>query len=219
MDEVIAPRVLAANIARPGLISIFGGEFKADGHTIVSAPVLQNHLLDQLEVARDLGWPKEVRVAYPEALVWVSGVLSAHPFIGGTPVSRALAAFSHIAARGDNSTGHLELFWAMMGLEALYCDRTEALKRQHIDKAAVVFGPLSENKKRVRRLYDFRSSLVHGGMSIPYSFTGDYDDTGIDSFHHELYEAESIAYLLLLASLQFLVRRKRVDLQFTYKLA
>ena len=107
----------------------------------------------------------------------------------------------------------------MMGLEAIYCDGTEGLKKQLFEKASVLFGPLSENRRRIRGLYDFRSAFVHGSKDIPYAFTTDFDDHGVESFQTELFGASSVAFLLLVASLQFMVSKDMNGLDFRYVLA
>lgn len=105
----------------------------------------------------------------------------------------------------------------MMGLEALYCDGHEGLKKQLFDKAAVLFGPLVDNRKTIRSLYDFRSGLVHGSTAIPYAFCEDYESDNVHKFHNESHQSQSIAFLLLIASLQWLVGNNKDDLIFEYK--
>jgi hypothetical protein len=218
METCLPNCILAANIAKPGVISMMGGFLTVDGHSIISAPILENFLLEHLDFARALGWPREIEVSYSDALKWVDKILENQPLVASTPIGRALAAFSQVAASEKHHGNHLQLFWAMMALEALYCEGTEALKRQLFEKAAIIFGPLTDNKKRIRSLYDFRSAFVHGSLEMPYSFTFYHEDTAVDSFHDDLHEAESISYLLLIASLQFLVRNDRTDLNFKYHL-
>lgn len=216
--EHLSISVLSANISSPGVISCIGGGFLAEDRFIMSAPTLSNYLLETLELARELGWPREEPVSYATSRMWTEQVMKGGDLIAQNESQRALAAFSNIAARGRREDSGLEIFWAIMGLEALYCKGTEGLKKQLFEKASVLFGEIEDNKKKIRRMYDVRSSYVHGSLNMPYSFTRDSENEESEYFYKTVSEAESTSFLLLVATLQYLVSINSPHLEFEYKL-
>lgn len=218
IDELIPIGILASNISYPGALRCSSGEIRVGSNVLVSTPECANYLAEYLDDARQLGWPKEIPVSFKQAVQWVTRTLERSPHVGSDRVSRALSAFSHIAASSEFSSSSLTLFWAMMGLESLYCDGYERLKKQIFDKASVLFGPLTDNKKVIRSLYDFRSAFVHGSTNIPYAFCDDYESDDVNSFHADVHKSQSIAFLLLIVSLQWLVKSNKDNLTFEYRI-
>lgn len=217
-ENILQRQVFAAQISNPGLIRVAGGGVHVDENLFCSSPTLDSQLFEELEFARKLGWPKEILVSFEQALEWLTPFFDKDPTFSTCKTSRALAAFSQIATKSKTSSD-LDIFWAMMGLESLFCDSTEGLKKQLFDKASVIFGPLETNKKRIRKLYDFRSSFIHGTTNLPYAFTDDHDNDSIRKYSDDLSESESIAFLLLVATLQFLVKENIQELNFEYKIS
>ena len=59
------------------------------------------------------------------------------------------------------------LFWSLSGLEALFVEGDTGITQQLNDKIQIFLGEIESDKRRLKKLYNFRSSLIHGGMNIP----------------------------------------------------
>ncbi len=218
-DTVVPQCLLAANISNPGGIDYSEGAISVGDIPFTSTSSVRNNLKDDLTYARELGWPEAPQVTYIEAASWVQAILDDCIATSNSRVTRALAAFSRISGtEGVYRDNRLSLFWAMMGLEALYCEGTDGLKKQLFDKAAVLFGELKDNKRRIRKLYDFRSKFIHGNADIPFSFADEYESDDLKYFEKEIEEATSIAFNLLICTLQYLAKNNLSELNFGYTL-
>jgi hypothetical protein len=207
--------LLASNISNPGVLSCEATGVSIGDFSLVCSGSQRSGLRYYLPEARKFGWPKEIKVSFCEAEKWVDRIVNQNSEVAKTPVARALAAFSHIALEG-RADNNLSIMWAMMGLEALYCDGNEGLKKQLFEKASVIFGPIKDYKRKIRGLYDFRSAFVHGSLDMPYSFTSGLAFDSVDEFFENLGVSRSISYMLLLASIQYLVSTERTVLDFEY---
>jgi hypothetical protein len=136
--------------------------------------------------------------------------------IGRTRVGRALAALTHVFEERESLNPGPRLLWALLGLEALYCDGKEGLKAQLIRKAQLLLGPFSSHKKSMSKLYDYRSRFVHGGLDLPISYRYRADDEDAGKFLEEAEDAAAFATVTLLASVQELVRRNWQTLDFDF---
>lgn len=207
--------LLASNISSPGSVSYKGGYVKVEEDIYFTLSARNNYILEGAEFV-SLGWPKTFTVSFENAWSWVNNILASSPDVGNSKASRALAAYSMIACGAEEWRSQLLLFWAMMGLEALYCEGSDGLKRQLYEKSQVILGPINENKKLIKKMYDTRSDFIHGSMNIPYVHTHNYDSGEADQFRQEIFQASRLAIQMLFATLQFMVLNERDDLNFTY---
>ena len=110
------------------------------------------------------------------------------------------------------------MFWALIGIETLYCSGKEGLSEQIFNKTQVVLGEIKDYKKRVKQMYDFRSRLVHGDLDVsPLHY--DLDDVDEQQFQQNLYDSAILAVAILTTTLQQMVKRDKVNLRFQYVLA
>jgi len=109
----------------------------------------------------------------------------------------------------------LDLVWSMIGLEALYEKGNADITSQLVEKTQALFGPQADFKKDVRRMYDYRSRLVHGDLDFPGHFF-EYLDEG---FSEESGRYAAIASAILVATLQEMCLRGIYSLEFKYSLS
>lgn len=118
-----------------------------------------------------------------------------------TEIERAINAFSYIFSRHYIENVPISLFWTISGLEALFVRGEVGITQQLNDKIQVFLGNIEENKKRLKKLYNYRSSLIHGGLNIPINHTVFEDE----KYQNELYEMNALAAVVLVASLQKII--------------
>ena len=131
-------------------------------------------------------------------------------------VGRAIAALSYLIKHKAKDEHELALVWALLGLEALYGDSNVGLKAQLLGKSEAFLGPREVNKKKFGWMYDFRSRLIHGDVDLPFAHN-DFDATPeFEGFWADLWECETLATAILLATLQKLCLAKAYRLEFNY---
>jgi hypothetical protein len=209
--SLIGHLALAAAIAKPGLLSLSEGVVLVDGERITSSPATDTGgIWLAADHAREHAWPPLSSIPILKTFAWL---VAAPGFREGAPrgrLGRALCALSHILTEHSR----LNLLWAALGLEALYCDAPHGLAPQLLTRSAALLGRPVEFKRQVSRMYNFRSRLVHGDMDFPLSYS-----EGAREFLEEEYEmgaiaSERAAVALLIATLQRLVEANGVGLRF-----
>jgi hypothetical protein len=205
--------LLCACLAKPGAVYTDEAAVWANQVAHGTVPAFYGSLEAAVRTARELKWPTLDTVAIPDIWAWAAQLPG---FADGMPqgrIGRAIAGLSHLVVT-ETSAG---LVWALIGLEALYCRGVGNLKRQLMEKSEVLLGPRREFKRRFDKMYDFRSRLVHGDVNLPLLFST-FSTTEHQQYDHELYEAESIASAMLLATVHEMVRRRWYDLNYGYSL-
>ena len=113
----------------------------------------------------------------------------------------------------------MQLFWALVGLEALYVHGKAELAQQVREKSQVLLGKQVTFKKRITQMYDFRSRFLHGDLDFPgLCLVGDARET-VARFDSELLEAIAMAVAVLVGTIQEVIRRDWAGLRFDYTVA
>jgi hypothetical protein len=128
-------------------------------------------------------------------------------------IERALNAFSYIFSRHYIDNVPVSLFWTISGLEALYVKGEVGITQQLNEKIQVFLCDIEEDKKRLKRLYNYRSSLIHGGLNIPIN-DSIFEN---EKYQMELYEMNAFAAAVLVASLQKIIAKDLTELVFRYE--
>lgn len=216
LNRAMSDLMIAANIARPSSLEINGGVIvSSDGGKIL--PVLpQTSMLDAtVTMSEETGWPLLRTLSIVDVWHWLRllpGFVSGQPT---TPAGRAVAALSHQFKGSIDELSPLDLVWVLVGLEALYGTGREGLKTQLLQKCETLLGRPTSFKKRLAKMYDFRSRLVHGDVDIPLAYYQDGAPGG-SPFGHDVDEALSVGHAVLIASLQELVFRGWGAMRFQY---
>ncbi|WP_278035570.1 HEPN domain-containing protein [Flavobacterium nitratireducens] len=129
-----------------------------------------------------------------------------------TKIERALNSFTYLFSDSYHKDIPVALFWSLSGLEALYVEGDTGITQQLNDKIQVFLGEIETDKKRLKKLYNFRSSLIHGGMSIPIKDAIINDEKHLDN----LYEMNTFAIIILVTSLQKIIKNNLTELKFKY---
>jgi len=212
--EKLYDLALVANLARPGSVEMFDGHVLVDEHRIRSTkPFSSWSFREATRLAEKLGWPKLDDLSVSTVWQWSEPIEGLSVGYSTSPVGRALNALTYLTSL--DSSQPFSLFWALMGLEALYVQGRGGVMEQLREKVHTLLGAPEAHKKRFNRIYDLRSRVIHGQLdfSAAYSELGGPED---DRFYKELGEATDLATALLLATLQQLVKRGWRELRFPY---
>jgi hypothetical protein len=131
-------------------------------------------------------------------------------------LSRAINAFSHLYSSDASEIENL--FWSMVGIEALYVRGKEGIGEQVKRKAQVFLGEIKEFKNRLTKMYDYRSGFVHGDKDFPSFFHIHDGLKSYDKYINEYSDALSISQALLIATIQKMAKLELCELNFKYVL-
>ena len=111
----------------------------------------------------------------------------------------------------------MQLFWALMGIEALYVKGNVGLMQQVREKSQAFLDPQEAFKKRISQMYHFRSRFIHGDLGFPgYPLIFDGDER-VQRHYEQLGKSISLAVAILVATIQELIQRGWSGLDFSYK--
>lgn len=87
--------------------------------------------------------------------------------MGEQPIDRVLSAFSYFLT----PDGYEEIFNAFIGLEALYStDGSISVLEQIKRKSELLFGKIDGLNKKISKMYNVRSRLMHGTLPFPSKY-------------------------------------------------
>ena len=210
--------MLALGIARIGAIRHGIGLMFVNNKFSKQLNKLNFHSEDVLEFSLQKKWP--VLESLDILKTWDWYMTKAFPKgvdeLPDSDLSRAINAFSHLYSSSDSEIEYL--FWAMVGIEALYVEGKEGIGEQVKRKAQVFLGEIREHKRMLTNMYEYRSSLVHGTKNFPNLF---HIHDGLDSYEKflkEFGEVLTTAQTLLAATLQKMAKLDLSELKFEYVL-
>lgn len=200
--------VVAMNIARPGVLKLGGGICLMDDRPVLqTGPIL--HGIDvAFREATERGWPDFLELDPVDTWKWA---IRQRGFLDGTsdtPIGRALTAYSNLFGEAFSNGEIEELVWSLIGLEALYTRNEGSVLNQIVENCALLVPGANEYKKKIKKLYGFRSRLLHGQKNIPNKFNADHATPEIERIRESHYATRLLGTAVLVASLQCLVHRK-----------
>ncbi|HCE3215985.1 TPA: hypothetical protein NG555_004612 [Vibrio parahaemolyticus] len=205
--------VLALTIALPG-ISFLVGLYKQDCNGYSKA-VQYNPLLDEHGMRfHNLEWPACKHLNPKDVLDWL---MMLNGFNEGVPkgqTGRAVSAFAKYLFTNDE----LQFIWCLVGLEALYGRDRGGKTEQMLQKSELLLGSRNGEKKSLTNLYNFRSRLLHGDVDIPLQYSHWYSVDSYQRYYDNVDGSDTMAIAVLWASLQALVERKSISLNFAYQI-
>ncbi len=208
--------VLAANIARPGSLQALSRYTFTDSSIFKKSGAMLSYFADAVQQCREFGWPPILTLSIPNVLEWLDSLPGFTEGRPSGPGGIAVSALSQLCSDPPPVSAAAGLMWAMVGLEALYAEGHDGLRRQIMNKTELTLGPRTSHLKNFNRIYDVRSRFIHGDSEFRLAYTP-YDTE--DDSELELDEAFLLTQGMLLASIQKLVSLRRPSFAFTYSLA
>lgn len=128
---------------------------------------------------------------------------------------RALFAIYHMC----HSDGHIDfVVWLFTALESLLNTKVGENFSGMVRRATLVLGLDKVEQKRLsnrlRKLYDLRSSFVHGGYAVAHPLHYESIDPRLDKDYTEVVELSAYGFFVLAAILQAMILGKRHSLAF-----
>lgn len=205
---------MIANLAQPGSLELGDSCIFQDQHKDSNLRGMSAFNLRMARrYAKRLGWPQFQSVALDQAWGWALNQEGFLVGFGDGPTGRALNAFSHLLEETDSPLG---LFWAIVGIEALYVRGKEALMEQVREKSQILLGEQIAFKKKISQMYSFRSAFVHGGLNFPGFYLPNDGPPEAEKHESDLMESTNMAISVLTATLQELTTKNWKGMQFSY---
>lgn len=206
--------LMFSQLAVPGSILTGTGIILRNGKHYHDFRPLSSSLLSVVFSKND-SWPYTRHVPLRKVWNYIVNSTSILTKKSETKIENGLNSFSYLI---DNKSDSMQsLFWAMTGIEALYADGEIGIGYQIDSKAKVLLGEPNENKKLLKKLYNFRSKFIHGNMRIPVN-SGFLTEDDEDEYEDEFYQMECLAARLLTATLQEIIDRDLKKFDFEFKL-
>lgn len=158
----------------------------------------------------DYKWPTYEILSFEKVLSWLNKYQISLDTTSKNKASRAINAVSYLINDSNLEHSKSHLFWAMLGIEALYASGSSNILTQIKEKVNIVLGEPKEFKNRLSKLYNFRSRLVHGDID----FSSRLGEDDWDDFEKEYYDQVSFATSILLASIKKLIAKDLTEFNF-----
>lgn len=168
--------------------------------------------------SEEKGWPILHKLCIKETWNWINSRNGYLHDLGGTPLDRALSAFSYLFHNNGNFIADMDIFWTMVGIEALYTNNSTAIKEQIISKCQVVLGNQVHYKKIFKGMYDLRSRLIHGDLNFPGNFFIHDGTKEFDTYFSKISDASLMAKAILIATFQQMIINDLEILEFSISL-
>lgn len=210
--------IVAANIAHVGsLASNKSVVVSKNRLSDIEATSNAQSLEEATEYALSIGWPSIKTLKISEVWEWASAQKGFMEGFGGGPTGRALNALTHLLRPVGIIDEGTELFWSLVGIEALYTKGSSGIQEQVREKSQLLLGPQDSYKKEITRMYDLRSRFVHGDLN----FSGAHPSEAIGEYAHEqnqqLIKSVNLARAMLVSTLQILVTNGWTEPRFYYQ--
>jgi hypothetical protein len=136
------------------------------------------------------------------------------------PIEKALFSLMHLCRMdGDISS----VVWIFHSLEAIYSTRVGESFTNLINRISILLelsqSDTTKLKKNLRKLYDHRSSIVHGGYEVHHPIGFDAADPRLDDDISNNFELIQLGFNLIIASIQALIEKNWYGLTITESLS
>jgi hypothetical protein len=211
---------LCANLACPGSADFFSFSIQLAERKAKDKIGLSAYYFDEWLVASIRGdAPKAIMIEPSEVAAWIKAVNPIVTQRAESGTQRALFAIYHMC----HSDGHIDfVIWLFTALESLLSTKVGENFSGMVRRASLVLGLDQANQKklssRLRKLYDLRSSFVHGGYAVAHPLHHEGIDPRLDKDYWEVLTLSTFGFGVLAAILQTMIVGKRLSLVFEERL-
>lgn len=219
-EHVCRDLFLCVTIARPGVVRLAEGSLYINGKFYKTVAGICSSLDEAVRhVSEVIEWPTVKALSIEKVWAWFETIKDLKEGIGEGPVGRAVAALSYITCDSVFDGHDLDIVWALLGLEAVYCRGGSGVMSQLVEKCQLVLGPIEKRQRIIRQMYDLRSRVIHGNVDLPVQYSYYEGNPQHERFHSDIYKAALLAQVMLVVTLQYLVEHNLRELDFRYVLA
>lgn len=159
-----------------------------------------------------LKWPKYKNLKFGDVINWSKKHELSFENLARTKLEIALNAYSYLFEFNTSYTS--DLLWSLIGIESLYCSTKEGIGEQIYERSQLVLGPITDFKRRLKSMYNFRSRFIHGDLMIPSTISKSFSSEEMENYSEEFYQATILAVAILTATIQTIVEMDKNELGF-----
>ncbi len=211
---------ICMNLACPGSTDFMGLAFKPHKNKRAEKFGLSAFYFDEWLVASTRGQkPKALNIDPATVLSWIRNVNPAVTQRAESGTQRALFAMYHMC----RSDGHIDfVIWLFTALESILSTRVGESFNGMVRRASLILGFDTADQKKLsrnlRKLYDLRSSFVHGGYAVAHPLHHESIDPRIDKDYSDVLQHSIYGFSLLAAILQSMIVKNQHILIFEERL-
>lgn len=217
LEKRLMDFILCINLAYPCLFEVrdFDIIYK-DTYKVSENINLYGELCsDILNFQNELNIPIVNIIPINKCWEWLSIKTNLFEGMGELPIDRALNAMTYIIS----SKGYDDIFYSMIGIEAIYStDRSIDITEQIRRKIDILFGTIPGLRKKISKMYEVRSKLMHGSLKFPSKF---YVNDATEEFEEFLFkdymETSKVALVLLVGTIQKFIINSANQIEYEYK--
>lgn len=211
--SVINDVFLIMNIAAPGSCNFSRARLaREDGENDVEIS-LSNYLFEEHLTSGK--WPFARSVDLQKVISWYYLVRQGVAQLPSNDIERALFALLHLAKLDGDAVSVVWLFYA---LESLLQTRVGENFSATVRRLSLLLDANVEQsgiiKRELRKLYDVRSAIVHGGFEVLHLMMHSLLDKRTDDAFGKLLGMMEFGHAALIAAMQKLVESGRIELRF-----
>ena len=200
-------------LSNPGVLNLGTGIILKNGKYFATKSELKS-IFSERSFREDTKWPELQVIPIFQVWSWLITKTNILEDFSSSNIERGINAFTYLFS--DNYLNNLPktLFWSIIGLESLYSEGDIGIGTQINQKAQEFLGEIREDKKILKKMYNLRSSLLHGSLDIPIN-NGWINSDKIDE---EIYNTGHFAGLVLIATLQQIIKQNLSEFKFEFRL-
>lgn len=216
-ESAICDLFLLLNLASPGCFDLLRSELKIsereENPTDLS---FSNYLFEAALLDGDDGkWPRPAFMPVLDTCQWYLSVRAGYSQLPATNLEKALFAILHMCKL--SSSPEL-VVWIFYALETILDTKPGENLRSMADRSALLLDATADQSAEIRRnlrkMYDIRSSFVHGGLEVIHPLVNEILDRRIDERYDRIMDACNYGFRLLLCLIQKIAQKNARQVRF-----
>lgn len=207
VENILHDVFLMMNISAPGCCDFYratlqGPKYLSD--ISISNIQFESALLPHL----DRGWPTSKVLELATVISWFRSVRSGTSQVPQNPMERVLFALLHMARM---ETSPMIVIWFFYAIESLLQTSTGENFAAIVRRLALLIEANEKQtdsiRKDMRKLYDIRNSIVHGGFQVSHPAHNEMLDKMVEDNFSKILESTEFGLAILLNSIQITIER------------
>ncbi|MGK2915950.1 MAG: hypothetical protein ACSLE5_16130 [Porticoccaceae bacterium] len=204
------------NLAYPGSCNFLTLTIRLKNGRAAAEPRLGAYSFDfALIDAKSGKWPSLDVLPLDHVANWHAALGLGIKQTAETPVEKVLFAMLHLCRREDYVEAVIWIFYALEALvETRVGESISTLVRRISALLNLTERQRTDLNKKLRKLYDFRSAVVHGGYKVAHPIAQEVIDRNIGDEFGRTIELFQFGFTIIVACLQALIKKGWVDVRF-----
>jgi hypothetical protein len=209
------------NLSYPGSCNFLNLTIRANGGKTINEPRLAGYSLDFALVDTRAGkWPIVRVLPLGQVANWHSSLALGVKQVAETSVEKLLFAMLHLVKTDDYVEA---VIWVFYALEALVETRVGESISTLVRRISLLLDLSDQQRstlnKKIRTLYDLRSSVVHGGYRVRHPIAQEVVEKRIGDETGQHLELFQFGFTIVVACLQALIARGWTTITYEERMA